>query len=142
MNAVVVQFPEPDDDSPLLPEGEYLVAYTGHTQRFMFNTGKLFVRFRIVDGERSGARLYRAYNVKPTGRATFKTAHSSSLYREFCTLTGKRERADRLALSRLKGCVIRARVRTVSVDSKHRPLPEYLRYSVIDELCSLEAGHV
>jgi hypothetical protein len=140
MSAVVKLFNQCAGECPLLPEGEYRVIYTGHDLKFMFNTGKLFVKFRVYDGEFQGSRLYRAYNVKMTGKKSFKLAHSSALYRQFCTLSGRRERPDRIAVSRLKHCVIRVSVRTVKQDAKQRPLAENLQYSVINEWIALEVG--
>jgi hypothetical protein len=142
MSAVVKLFNQPSGECPLLPEGEYRVTYTGHDLKFMFNTGKLFVKFRVYDGEFQGSRLYRAYNVKMTGKKSFKLAHSSALYRQFSSLSGRRERPDRIAVSRLKGCVVRVSVRTVKQDAKHQPLAENLQYSVVDELLALEVGAV
>lgn len=141
MSAVVVQLPEVrvDDDEPV-PEGEYSLAYTGHALKFMFNTGKLFVRFKIVQGEYTGRRLYGAYRVVLTGKRTFTCGQASSIYRQFTRLSGKRERRDRLPLSLLANTVVRAKVRTVKTDSRQRPLPPYQFYSVVDELLTIEAG--
>lgn len=125
-----------------VPVAEYSLAYIGHQLKFMFNTGKVFVRFRIVAGEYTGRELYRAFNAKMKDRRRFTLAQSSALYREFCKLSGKRERRDRIDLSRLRNTVIRASVRTVTHDQKQRPLPPYLQYSVVDEWLELEVGAV
>jgi hypothetical protein len=125
-----------------VPAGEYSLAYIGHELKFMFNTGKAFVNFRIVAGECTGRGLYRAFNVRMKNTRRFTVAQSSALYREFCKLSGRRERRDRIDLSRLRNTVIRARVRIVTHDQKQQPLPPYLQYSVVDEWLELEAGAV
>jgi hypothetical protein len=131
-----------DEAEGPIPAGEYAVAYIGHHLTFMFNTGKVFIRFRIVAGEYAGRELYRAFNVKMKNKRHFTVAQSSALYREFCTLSGRRERRDRIDLCRLRNTVIRANVRVVTHDQKQRVLPLFLQYSVVGELLSLEAGTV
>jgi hypothetical protein len=143
--SAVVPFERPnraDDAEVPIPAGDYSIAYLGHQLTFMFHTGKVFIRFRIVAGEHAGRELYRAFNVKMKSRHRFSVAQSSALYREFCTLSGRRERRDRIDLSRLRNTVIRARVRVVTHDQKQRPLPPFLHYSVVGELLSLEAGTI
>lgn len=139
----VVPFERPtraDDAEAPIPAGDYLIAYLGHELTFMFHTGKVFIRFRVVAGEQAGREIYRAFNVKMKNKRRFSVAQSSALYREFCTLSGRRERRDRINLSRLRNTVIRGRVRVVTHDQKQRPLPSFLQYSVVGELLSLEAG--
>ncbi len=133
------------DVAPLLPEGEYQAYYLHHKTAFMFNSGKVFLHFRIHGGEHDGVRLYRAYRVKaikgrPRKFGAFKLGHTHELYRQFVRMTGTRERADRIALPRLKGCLLRVGVRTVTKDSKQRGLPEALQYSVIGEMLAVEVG--
>lgn len=133
------------DDYPLIEPGEYAVAYTGHATMLAFNRPKLYMYFRIVDGPHTGAKLFRAYRVKalsgkPRKNGRFVVRRSYDLFREYATVTGARERPDRIALSNLRNCVLRVSVRTVDHDHRQRPLPEACRYSVVDQMLALEAG--
>jgi hypothetical protein len=141
MNAVV-KFPDLhqyDDETPV-PDGEYSLAYTGHQIRYQYGTGKLFLRFKIVQGEYSGRRLYAAYRVKITGKRTFTCGQASNIYRQFTRLSGRRDRRDRLPVGLLKNVIVTASVRTVKTDWKQRPLLPHQFYSVVDELLAIEAG--
>lgn len=133
------------DVAPQIPAGTYQAYYLHHKTAFMFNSGKVFVHFRIYGGEYDGTRLYRAYRVKaikgrPRKFGSFKLGHTHELYRQFVRMSGTKERADRISLSRLKSCLLRVSVRTVTKDSKQRDLPEALQYSVVDEMQAIEAG--
>ena len=141
MTAAVISFPDArvDDDGPL-PEGEYSLAYTGHQLAFVFGTGKLYIRFRVVEGEYVGSRLYRAYRVTPTGKHSFTVPKSSALYRQWCRLSGRAERRDRINPKLLRNTVVRAMVRTVTRDSRQRSLEPYLQYSVVDEILEIVVG--
>jgi hypothetical protein len=145
MNVATLHGGELVDAPPLMPPGKYQAAYTHHETALFSKSPRVYVHFRIVGGEHDGARLYRAYRVERlNGRArkngTFRVRHSSELFRQFVRVTGERERPDRVALSRLKSCVLLVSVRTVTTDYRQRELPEALRYSVVDEIIAVEAG--
>jgi hypothetical protein len=133
------------DDAPLIPPGEYLVTYLRHETAVMFTRPKAFVHFRIVDGPYAGVPVYGAFRVKqlrgrPRKQGQFTLGRSSELFRQYARLTGGRERPDRIALSNLKNCVLRVRVRTVDHDFRQRTLPESCQYSIVGDLLSVEAG--
>jgi len=133
------------DAPPLIPPGRYQAVYQHHETALFSKPPRVYVHFRIVGGEHDGARLYRAYRVERlNGRGrkngTFKVRHTSELFRQFVRVTGGSERPDRIALSRLRSCVLLVSVRTVETDYRQRALPEALRYSVVDEMLSVEAG--
>ena len=133
------------DAPPQIPEGLYTATYTHHETAFVFKSPKVFIHFRLCGGEYDGLRLYSAYRVKeirgkPRKGGAIKVRHSHELYRQFVTLSGYRERPDRISLHRLKGCLVNVQVRTVRKDSRQRDLPPALQYSVIDRLVSVEAG--
>lgn len=135
------------DATPQIPEGEYQVVYIGHETSYMFKTPRVFVHFRVVGGQYDGTVLYASYRVpalkgKPRKSGGFKLRNSSKLFREMVTLTGKKERPDRISLRGLKGALIRVKVRTVTQDSKQNPLPTPCRYSVVDKMISIDAGTV
>lgn len=133
------------DDYPLVPPGEYSVCYIDHRTVIAYKQPKVYVRFRVTDGPYIGTKLFRAYRVhtltgkpRPNGRFTLRRTHE--LYRQFVAITDAGERADRIALSRLRNCVLRASVRTVTQDSQQRDLGLGAQYSVVDRLLAIEAG--
>ncbi len=131
---------------PLLPEAEYLATYTHHDTKWVFNTAKVFVHFKVVEpGEHYGRRIYRPYRAKaligkPGKNGRFKLVPRSELFLTMCRLDEGKQRPDRISLRRLQNVLIRITVRTVTKDYKQRPLPESLLYSVVDELLFVEAG--
>lgn len=136
-------------DLPLLPEAEYLMAYTHHETAMLFNTPKVFVHFRITEpGPYLIQRLYGAYRAselmgRPGKNGRFKLKHRSELYLTMCWLYQARKlRPDRMSLRDLKQAVLRVSVRTVTKDYKQRPLPDCERYSVVDAIKAIEVGAV
>lgn len=129
-----------------LPDGIYEAAYLGHDTAFLFKTAKVFLRFRIVTtGPFHAVELYRAYRARalvgrPGKGGRFKLARGSDLYYDLGRLLHLRARPDRISLQGLLGCIWRIRVRTVTTDYKQRALPEWDRYSVVEEILGLEAG--
>lgn len=146
MSAAVELYDAALVDAPAcIPPGQYEAVYLHHQTAFIFNSAKVFVHFRITDGDYTGMKLYRAYRVKklrgkPRKGGSFELGHTHELYRQFVRLTQAKERPDRLSLRRLKNCVLQIRVRTVKKDSKQRELPDALQYSVVDSIESLLAG--
>jgi len=133
------------DAPPLIPAGEYEAVYLRHSTAFIFNSAKVFVHFRISGGEHNGATLFRAYRVKSiTGRprkgGAFKVRHSHDLYRQFVRVVGCRERPDRINLARLRGCLLKVSVVTVTKNSRQKALLPALQYSRVDEMLSCEVG--
>lgn len=112
----------------------------------IYNSPRVFVHFRVHEPTGlSEPFLYRPYRVhsligKPRKRGRYRLRHSHLLYRHFVSLTGAATRPDRVSLKSLEGAMIRASVRTVTIDWRQRSLPEALYYSVIDELLAVEAG--
>lgn len=135
------------DAPPLLPAGVYQAYYLRHETAYMFKSPKVFVHFKIFDDEYTGIRLYRAYRVKelkgkPRRGGGFKLRHTHELYRQFTTLTQVRERPDRVSLQRLRNCIIKLSVRTVTKDARQRDLIPALQYSVVDRMLSVDAGSI
>lgn len=133
------------DDYPLVPPGEYSVCYIDHRTVIAFKQAKVYVRFRVADGPYIGVKLFRAYRVKalvgkPRRNGRFVVRRTHELYRQFVAVTAVRERADRIALTRLRNCVLRVTVRTVTQDSQQRDLGPSAQYSVVDRFLVIEAG--
>jgi len=133
---------------PLLPDGKYLVNYMHHETKKVFRTSKVFVHFKIVEpGEYMGVHLFRAYRVseiigKEGKNGRFRLISRTDLFLTLCNLSNKKLRPDQISIRPLKNSIILASVRTVIKDYNQRALAECLRYSVVDELISIEAGHV
>ena len=132
---------------PLIPDGRYLTKYTHHDTARVFNTAKVFMHFEIVEpGPYFGVRLMRAYRAsgligKPGRNGRFRLKRRSELFLDLCRLDERRKRRpDRVSLRDFKDVVLWVTTRTVVRDYKQRPLPEVLRYSVIDELKEIEVG--
>lgn len=146
MGAIPLHDAELVDAPARIPAGDYQAIYLSHETAFMFKTPKVFVHFRIHGGDHDGVKLYRAYRVKelrgrPRKGGGIKLRHSQELYRQFVRMvSGQVERPDRISLQRLRGCLLKVRVRTVTKDSRQRELPPALQYSVIDEMLSIEVG--
>lgn len=136
------------DDWPLLTAGEYQVQMLHHETSVIFQTPKVYIHFKILDpGEHHGARVFRAFRVRsligrPGKWGRFRLSRGSDLFRTLCRLYPNDPRPDRVSLRALKNTVLRVNVRTVNTDRRQRELPPVCRYSVIDEILSVEAGSI
>ncbi len=143
----IIPFPDTEhDDRPQIPAGWYTLAFTHWETRRLFNTAKCFVWFKVYDaGAAFGISLARHYNVKrlrgkPGRKGGFVVGKCSALAREFFTLLEQVDepvrgiRLDRLPLDRLTRYLVVAKVESVTHDSRRKPIPQALQYSVISEL--------
>lgn len=137
------------EDWPCIPAGFYLAQYTHHDTATVFSTSKVFLHFKIVEpGPYFGVRLYRAYRAsdlvgRPGRNGRFRLKKRSELYLTMCWLyEGRNLRPDRVSLRDLKNVMLRVSTRIVERDYKQRPLPEALRYSVVDEIKGIEVGNI
>jgi len=133
---------------PLLRDSTYVMRYLYHETVIAFRTPKVILHMQIIEpGEHNGKRLIRAYRVKelmgkPRKWGRFELGRHHELFLTFARLHDKRLRHDRISLRALGKVLLRATTRTVTTDYRHRPLPEALHYSVVDELVSIEAGEL
>lgn len=125
---------------PLIPDTTYNAVFVKHETAMVFNTSKVFLWFRVVDvGEHFATELYRAYRVsrllsKPGAGGRFKLKPSGDMFTMLCRLLQVRARPDRISLRGLRGHVWRVKTRTVDHDHVQRPLQDWMRYSVIDDI--------
>ena len=130
---------------PLVPSGEYESVFMHHETAIAFNVPRVFLHFKIMTpGEHFEKVLYRAYRVQSTSGkrrkgTAFKVSLRSDYVREMANLLNLL-RLDRISPAMLKNKIIKVRVEEVSRDHKQRVIPKVLRYSVIRELISVEAG--
>lgn len=126
-----------------VPDAVYVVRFVEFETLFLFNSGKVILRFEVVEGDLAGTRLVKPYRVKkllsrPRKGGRFILGRSSELLRDLVRLTATKIRPDRLSLEVLRRQLWRVRTRTVETDYKQRPIPEPLRYSVIAEIVEAE----
>ena len=134
------------DDSPLIPEGIYEMAYQYHvTWKFMGRQPKVVIYFCIIElGDYFEIVLPAYYNViKHVGKCGksggFKAAKKSYLVRDYCSALPEYPlpRLDRIPLSNLASVVVRGTVVTVKKGLDQRDIPEeaqYSRVATIDKL--------
>lgn len=130
---------------PLIPDAVYVVRFLGWETIFMFRTSKILLRFEVAEGDHAGVRLIRAYRVqrligRPGKGGRFKLGRGSDLLRDVVRLIDLRVRPDRVSLAFLKGRLWQVKTRTVVTDYRQRPIPEALRYSIVDEIVCAETG--
>ncbi|MDT3680296.1 MAG: hypothetical protein ROZ64_15845 [Burkholderiaceae bacterium] len=126
-----------------VPDGVYVARYIESETLFLFNSGKVILRFEIVEGDLTGTRLVKPYRVKkllsrPRKGGRFTLGRSSELLRDLVRLTAAKVRPDRLSLEVLRRQLWRIRTRTVDRDYKQREIPDVLRYSVVAEIVEAE----
>ena len=131
------------DDSPLIPEGKYELAFVDYsTWIFLGKQPKAVIRFRIVDpGEYFGLIIPAYYNVEriigKRGRnGRFKSTKRSNLVRDYYRVFPKDPlmRLDRIPLSKLKTIIVIGTVKTVTQDLNQREIPGVVQYSVVKSI--------
>ena len=130
-----------------VPPGEYQLAFESYRTALVYGRiPKVGLKFKIIDqGEHFGKELYRWYNVKgitgkPRKSGGFKVGRNGDFLIEYLTLFPTQlKRLDRISFSGFRKNVIRGRVETVKRNSRQKPLPEILQYSIIRELTGIGA---
>ena len=141
---------EIEEGKPLIPDAEYLAICLGCDVKPVFQTLKVFLRFRISEGPHIGTELFRPYRVqgrivpgKGSGSGPRpRLKRSGDLYKMLCrvlNLPGN-TKAHRISHKELNGKLCKIQTRTVGKDSRQRPLPAHERYSVVAEVLNIEAG--
>ena len=134
-----------DSDARILIEpGVYTAVLTHHETNNVAFKGqpKVYLRFVLIDPGVMGTKLYAAFNVKeilgkPGRNGRIRLTHRQDLMLQLARLQPNL-RADRISLKPLHNREMKVQVRTVTSDSKQRPLPDSLKYSVVSDLISLE----
>ena len=139
---------EVEEARPLIPDALYLALCVGCDVKQVFQTLKVFLRFRIAEGGHQGAELFRAYRVNgkilpgkgPGSGPRPRVKRSSELYEMLCRVLNLpiNTKAHRISHKELCGKLCRIQTRTVTHDSRQKPLSE--RYSVVAEILNVEAG--
>ena len=125
---------------PLIPDGTYL-AQCIHFEKGQshHNSLKLFLHFRIYEGQFEGSELFKAMNLtdSKTGKE-FKKVPRGSKYYEAWVIANFNElpaRGERMPPRIFKNGIFEVKTRTVKPRfTDGREKPECFRYSVVDYL--------
>ncbi|MBU1318530.1 MAG: hypothetical protein KKH67_04955 [candidate division Zixibacteria bacterium] len=129
---------EHDTDSPIaeemparIPAGTYEAGCCKVEIAKSFKGRRsLFIRFRIHGGDYSGTELPLICPY-PNGKIRFR----HKLYQQWCIAMGRPPtKGERISGKAFLGKLYRIRVRDTVKNSFGTPLPEYLRYSVVDSI--------
>jgi hypothetical protein len=124
---------------PLIPEGIYQAQCVSYEKgQSHSNSEKLFLHFKIIEGQYLGERLFMAINLTDNnGRLKTKFGISSKLYKSWVIANNNQlpPRRDRLSTRIFMNGVFEVKVRTVRPkENDGRELPEHFHYSVVDKL--------
>lgn len=141
---VVPLFKPEDTDLVLVPEGRYQVRFTKASRPYrMFGAWKLRLSFQITTmGEHFEKALHRYYHLKHADlkQNTIRTGPNSQFRREYRDLFGRPARWDKPSLNVFRGLLFDAHVKTVTQDSRQRPLSPANQYSVVNSLIRIAEG--
>lgn len=146
--AHIYDFPNTQDDAPLIPEGDYRFKLTEHETTTQFGTPKLILTFQLLDfGPLHGTRLKSYYNVerligKPGKKGKVKHKRTGDFLVEYFTILPaqpKPKRFDRIPLEPLYNSEIVCSVVTVKQNSKREPLPKQLWYSKVGHMVRINS---
>ena len=144
----IVEVPEhADDESVLIPEGEYCMKLVSQHTAVQFGVPKLILVFKITDfGPFLGVKLKAYFNVAALlGKAGIKgkvrhkrTGDFMIQYFTVLPMAARIKRLDRVPMEPLYNAEIVCKVRTVKLNSIRQPLPEQLWYSKVEQLVKIE----
>ena len=146
--ANVVGFPKYDDEeSGLIPEGEYRLKLVSHHTAVQFGTPKLILIFEVSEfGTLIGTMLKAYFNVaaligKAGVKGRVKHKRTGDFMIQYFTVlpaASRIKRLDRVPMEPLYNIEIVCKVRTVKINSNRLPLPQQLWYSKVERLVRAE----
>lgn len=130
------------DDEPLIKNGSYSVIYHSHYFTNKFGRDLIVLQFQLVElNEEHKHSLFSMYlNLKyysknKKGKINFKVSKTSKLADIWIKIFPKCEhRWDRLAISNLKGLILKALMKEGIKNYKQKVIHKSLRISKIDDL--------
>jgi hypothetical protein len=141
---------EVEEGYPLVPDAIYLAICCSCEVKPTFKSLKTYLRFRIAEGEHAGKILFRAYNVEgkiipgkgPGTGPRPKLTRGLELFKMLCRVLNlpPNTKPHRVGSRELVGQLCKIKTRTVLRDYQQKTLPEAGRYSVVDDVLSIEAG--
>ena len=128
-----MEYSAKDDYRVRIPDGVY------EAQCFKYDSGfclgkarKLFLHYRITEGEHTGTELFQAFNMPYQG----KVSCGSKYYKTYVMVNGwtKPSRNAKLSPRLFKDKIFKVRTRTVQPQHAGKPMPEQFWYSVVDDI--------
>jgi hypothetical protein len=99
------------------------------------------VTFKILDmGPYFETQVWAFYRLKGVSGKRPAAGRRSRLVRDLQRAGLQVKRSDRLPIGRLRGLILKGRVRTVDKDGDGDPLPEEAKYSVLDKILGRVGG--
>ncbi len=139
-----------EEGYPLIPDAIYSAVCIGMEVKQTYKRLKAYARFKIADGEHAGKILFRAYNVGgsilpgrgPGSGPRPKLSRGMELFKMLCRVLNlpANTKPHRVSTRELVGKLCQIKTRTVTRDHAQKPLPDASRYSVVDDVLSIEAG--
>ena len=126
------------DVPPLVPAGDYEVAFVRVEEKKLWGRSRAFLHFRVIQpGEHFGVVLFMAVTLPANGHFSL----SSKYLQQWSLAAGKRpSRRDRLTTRVFRNKVFLGRVRTVTNDHDSKEREVTWHYSVIDRLVEVRVG--
>lgn len=127
------------EERPVVPEGRYAAqCIRCERSQSHYNSLKLFLTFKIIDGEHTGKELFMAMNlIDSRTKKPFRKIPAGSKYYKNWTIANhnmRPNRQDRMSPKIFQNAIFEVSVRTVKpkYPDGNNELPEGLRYSVVD----------
>lgn len=129
-----------DNYRPLIDDGIYQAQCIKHDSSFVLGKArKLFLHFKIIeDGKYNGTRLFMAFNMPYDGRVKA----GSKYYKTWVMVNDwmKPSRNAKMTPRHFLNRIYKVRTRTVRPKHNDKLMPETFRYSVVDEILTVEVG--
>ena len=131
------------ESAPLVPAGEYKLAYVEHLTLKVKGTGKLQINFSVTEGGFAGEILPAYYVVKLTSSprkfGSFNASKQGEYYDQMCDLFPDliNGRTDRISPQRLKGKVVLCEVVTVTKKWNGDERKVHTQYSKVKRMIKL-----
>lgn len=133
-----------DDRRPLIPEGEYLVQCNEVKVIRYFDSQRLRLCFKILEGQHADTMLEMFLNLMDgkTGSRFKKVSPASNYYKNWFIANGCRqpERRDRMPYKIFQDGIFRVKIRnaTPRYPNSRERMPDGMQYSVVGYLIRRE----
>ena len=133
-----------DDQRPLIPEGEYLAQCIELRVIPYFDTQRMRLRFKILEGQHADTILEMFINLidGKTGSRFKSVPPASNYYKNWCVANYCRQpvRRDRMSPKIFYEGIFRVQVRTAypKYPNSRQRMPDGMQYSVVDYLIRRE----
>jgi len=122
-----------------LPDGKYVVQCVKYDASFVLGKAKkLFLHFRIIDGEHQGQMIFMAFNMAYNERIK----QGSKYYKCWTFVNGWRKpsRNAKMSPRLFLNKVFQVKTRTVRPLHNGKEMPDSFHYSVVDSILEVMAG--